>query len=84
MELQPKTSRENSLLTVNDPQNCLNYDSEDGILRFSPAEFTRSLLYHILYMMLLGPFACLIIGPIEGMSYLKSTKFFTLDYTLAT
>ena len=35
-------------------------------------------------MMLLGPLACLIIGPIEGVAYLKSTKFFTLDYTLVT
>ena len=34
--------------------------------------------------MLLGPLACLIIGPIEGIAYLKSTKFFTLDYTLVT
>ena len=67
-----------------DPQNSKNYDSEDGILHFNKGEFVRLLIYHILYMMVLGPFACLIIGPIEGIPFLKTVKFFTLDYTIAT
>ena len=67
-----------------DPQNNKNYDSEDGILHFNTREFTMILIYHVLYMMVLGPFAILIIGPIEGIAFLKSAKFITLDYTIAT
>ena len=80
---QPLTSRVTNLM-FDDPQNIKNYDSEDGILHFNMREFIKLLIYHILYMMVLGPFANFIIGPIEGMAFLKTTKFCTLDYTLAT
>ena len=79
-----KKGQTKKFFMIFDPQNKKRYDSEDGILRFSVKEFIKVLIYHILYMMFLGPFACLIIGPIEGMAYLKSTKFFTCDYTLVT
>ena len=71
-------------LMVKDPQNKINYNSEDGILSFNLGEFIKSFIYHVLYMMVLGPFACVIIGPIEGKAFLKNSKFMTLDYTLAT
>ena len=63
-----------------DPQNKKIYDSEEGILGFDFLEFLKSLFYHVLFLMVLGPFANLIIGPIEGFKFLRNAKFFETDF----
>ena len=72
------TNNERSLM-VSDPLNKMNYDSESGILQFSFSEFIKIFLYHVLYLQVFGPLACLIIGPIEGYIFLKNSKFWSGD-----
>ena len=60
---------------VGDPQNDIQYDSDEGIIRFSIFEFIRMFLYHVIYLQMLGPLSCLLIWPIEGRIFLKNAKF---------
>ena len=62
-------------MMIGDPQNKLLYDSEEGILRFDVIEFTKLFIYHVLYHFIAGPFASLIIAPIESCNFVRNLKF---------